>query len=377
MKKKLIYWIGFLAIVFSCISPYEPQGIESTEGLLVVEAILLAPYGSEVKLSRTISLEDVTYKPVSGEVKIISDNGEEYRMTETTAGTYGFEQEFIYRENTKYALDMVLDGKHYRSEYVKPSQTPEIEALTWAYSEKNEQVDILVNVDNPDVDVAYYQWKFNENWEIRAASFGTHRWDPDTRSLIEHSLSGPNNRYYCWARDSSRHFVLGSSEKLVSSMIRDKTIKEITYGGTRLSYLYHIDVKQYALTKEAHAYFRNLQNNVETTGSIFAPQPTEMKGNINCPDNPAETVIGFFVATTETTRAMYIDAIDIPEMQVREYCEALTDFEGPEDAYNQGYGILTYVPGAPPIDYSIMRCVDCTRKGGTKDRPEWWPNNHY
>ncbi|MDF9828686.1 DUF4249 domain-containing protein [Parabacteroides sp. PF5-6] len=377
MKKKLIYWIVFLAIAISCISPYEPQGIESTEGLLVVEATLLAPYGTEVKLSRTISLNDMTYEPVSGEVKILSDDGVAYRLTETEKGTYTLEQEFVYRENVKYALDMILDGKHYRSEYVEPLRTPEVDALTWKYNEKYEQVDIMVTVSNPDVDVAYYQWKFKENWEVRAPNFGTHRWDPDARRVITNELDTPNNRYYCWAKDSSRHFILGSSEKFISTTIKDKVINEIAYGGSRLSNLYHISVKQYELDGEAYSYFRNLQNNVETTGSIFAPQPTEMKGNINNLDNPKETVIGFFVATTEITIEMYIEANEVPEMQVRgsDCLEVLKDFKGPQDAYDQGYGILTYGIGAPP-EYMLMRCVDCTRRGGTKKKPEWWPNDH-
>jgi len=379
MKRSLLYGIIIITGVFGCIDPYEPEGVESTEGLLVIEATLLAPYGSEVKLSRTISLDDVTYKPVSGDVKIISDDGQEYRMTETKAGAFGLEQEFVYRENVKYALDMVIGGKHYRSEYITPSQTPEVDALTWAYSEKYDQVDIMVSVDNPDVDIAYYQWKYNENWEIRAPYFGTHRWEPDSNRVIQNDLASSNNRYYCWAKDSSRHFILGSSEKLVSSTIRDNKIKEIPYGGTRLSDLYHISVKQYALSKEAYSYFRNLQNNVETTGSIFAPQPTEMKGNIRNLDDPKETVIGFFVATTETTIAMYIQASEVPEMQIRGYdcLDIEKGFDGgPQVAYNSGYGLLSYDTGDPD-EYMIMRCVDCTRKGGTKNRPEWWPNNHY
>ncbi len=144
MKKNIIYWVSFLCIVISCISPYEPKNIESTEGLLVVEANLLAPYGSEVKLSRTVSLENFShyssympYMPVSGEVKIVSDDGEEYRMTETVVnGTFVLDQEFVYRENVKYALEILSGGKYYRSEYITPLQTPEVDALRWVYNEK-------------------------------------------------------------------------------------------------------------------------------------------------------------------------------------------------------------------------------------------------
>lgn len=379
MKKILIYGISFLIIAFSCITPYEPKDVESTEGILVVEAMLLAPYGSEVKLSRTVSLNTITYKPVSGEVKIVSEGGVEYRMKETSAGIFGLEQELVYKENEKYALDIVIGGSHYRSEYVQPTQTPEVEALTWEYNEKYNQVDISVSVDNPNADVSYYQWKYEENWEITAPAVASHRWDPTLKIIIEANLRDSSNRYYCWGKEYSNHFILGSSEKMVSSTIRNNKVKVITFGDARVSRLYHIAVKQYALHKDAYFYFRNLQNNVEATGSIFAPQPTEMKGNITCLTNPTETVIGFFVATTETTASTFIEATEVPKMlnyRSNDCDEPRTDFSTPSEAFESGFGIYSIAPNTP-IEYLGMRCVDCTWNRGTKNRPEWWPNDHY
>ena len=44
-----------------------------------------------------------------------------------------------------------------------------------------------------------------------------------------------------------------------------------------------------------------------------------------------------------------------------------------------GYTYYIY-SGAPtvPNRYAPFRCVDCTNGGrGTKDRPSWWPTDHY
>lgn len=379
MKKIIIYWIASLLIVVSCITPYEPQDVQSTAGLLVVEAMILAPYGSTVKLSRTISLSDVTYMPVNGSVKIITDSGREYQMTETSPGEYILEQQLNYAENEKYALDIVADGRHYRSEFEEPLRTPEIETVSWAYTEKHNRVDIMVSVDNPEVETAYYRWAYKENWEILAPNFVSDRWDPEIQDVIYVNGTSPDNRYYCWAKDSSRTFVLGSSEKLVSSQIKNNKIREIEYGGYKLSYLYHIAVQQYALSKPAYSYFRNLQNNVENTGSIFAPQPTEMKGNIHCVDVPEEVVIGYLVVTTEATSGMYIRGEEVPEMSLRSDCHSddeTSDFTSHAEAYESGYGILTLGSMMDPTVYMPLRCVDCTFRRATKNKPEWWPNNH-
>lgn len=379
MREKLIYGITFLVVMIGCITPYEPQGITPTEGLLVVEAILLAPVGTEVKLSRTIALDKLTYEPVSATVKILSDDGVEYRMTETQSGTYTLEQEFTYRDQVKYALDIEWSGKHYRSAYVIPSLTPDM-SFRWAYNEKHEQLEIMVSVDNPDVDVAYYRWSFKENWEFMASHFATHRWDPVTRFLSVNDPFSSDNSYYCWSRDSSTHFILGSSEKKTTTSLRDKVVQTIPLGSPKFRYLYHIDVKQHAIPKEAYNYFRNLQDNVETTGSLFGAQPTEMKGNITCVDNLKEAVIGYFVATTEASRATYIEATEVPEMKERSF-DCLDDpvkFSDHLTAYDAGYFISLFDPN-PEIEteYMPMRCVDCTRKGGTKNRPAWWKTDHY
>lgn len=364
--------------VWSCISPYEPQGIDPTEGLLVVEASLMAPYGSTVKLSRTLALDKTKYEAVNGTVKIVGDDGTEYPMTQMGEGAYGFTQEWAYKENCTYALAIDLGGKQYLSEFVKPMHTPELKALNWEYNEKNNRVDIRVDVDNADPNVAYYRWDYKENWEIIAPSYGTHRFDPNISKVVENSLVTANNRYYCWAKDSTDHFILGTTEKQTTGDLRNKLVHTIAYGDARVGFLYHIEVKQYAITKEAYTYFRNLQNNVEETGSIFAPQPTEMKGNISCVDNPKETVIGFFVATVEQNKGIYINAEEVPEMQKKSYAcmESTKDFKNPLDAYNNGFGIYLLQDGAP-TEYMERRCVDCMQRGGSKERPSWWPNNHY
>lgn len=381
MKEKLIYGMILLVVMTGCTTPYEPEGVTWTKDLLVVEATLQAPYGSTVKISRTIPLDDWAYHPVNAAVKILSDDGQVYRMTEKTPGTYGFDQAFEYRDKVKYALDIVCNGKQYQSAYMAPLRTPEISALTHVYSEKYERMDINVSVENPNVDVAYYRWEYKENWEIIAPAYANYGWDPVVGLSSEYSLFNAHNTYYCWGNSQSNHFILGSSERQTTSALRDVTIQHIPRGSDKVGYLYHIGVKQYAIPKEAYVYFRNLQNNVEETGSLFAPQPTEMKGNIVCLDKAEEVVIGFFVATTEASKEMYINALDIPEMKKDKYdCmdDPVTGYNDPQEAFKEEYYIYFYDPtGEIPASYLPKRCVDCTARGGTKERPSWWANDHY
>ena len=73
----------------------------------------------------------------------------------------------------------------------------------------------------------------------------------------------------------------------------------------RFSYIYSVLVHQYALDRKAFEYFQNIQKQIEDMGGLFAPQPTEIKGNITCLTHPEEIVIGYINACRKQP-AVYI-----------------------------------------------------------------------
>ncbi len=188
----------------------------------------------------------------------------------------------------------------------------------------------------------------------------------------------PDNIHYCWGSKTSNRIILGKSDNLSENRIKDHTILSLEPFNSRFSYLYSILVKQQTLDKKAYEYFDNMRKNVEQTGGIFAPQPTEIKGNITCLSDPKEIIIGYIYATTELSYRLYIKAEEVPGMgEIFDCREKKTFIEGELDkAYGQGMAILSEGDKAGIYICISRRCVDCTARGGSKNKPDFWPNNH-
>ena len=72
---------------------------------------------------------------------------------------------------------------------------------------------------------------------------------------------------------------MGKTDHLESNTVYHK-LNTIHRTSDKISYLYYTEVKQMSISEEAYNYWSNLQRNSEEIGGIFAPQPSEMIGNI-------------------------------------------------------------------------------------------------
>ncbi|MDL2277678.1 DUF4249 domain-containing protein [Parabacteroides sp. OttesenSCG-928-G07] len=385
LKRGLCYLI--ICCLTGCISEFEPEGIVETTGLLVVEGGIMAPVGTSIKLSRTKELSAILKAtPVTSAVVQIIDENETVIATAKQevandgelTGTYNIEEEITLRPDGKYAVAIQLDGKRYRSSYQSPLSTPEIDEVDWV-RKSDEEVEIRVSTHTEENKDGYYLWKYTENWEVISQLMPEYRWNPVKEEIEQMSINGPNV-YYCWDKAQSSSFILGKSDKLETNAIKNKVIHTIEKGGTRLSYLYSIQVTQCAIQQDAYIYFDNLQKNVAETGSIFAPQPTEMEGNIVCLSDPEEPVIGYVYVSSATQKRIFIDAADVPGMiDIMDCSDNMEPIynrpKDPEDGYRHGFGI-NIMQGDYVVSYRPLRCVDCTMRGGFKVKPDFWPNHH-
>jgi len=171
--------------------------------------------------------------------------------------------------------------------------------------------------------------------------------------------------------------LLGSAEKTVFGRITDK-LTEMTPSSTKLSVLYRIDVKQNVISKRAYDYFTNIKKNNQQTGSIFAPVPSELRGNITCDTDADRPVIGYVDISTTTQARRYIRERDVYEKPYTG-CEIIPRdsllkwFNGQIPEFFIPYP--KYIPGDLPMSYVDIVCVDCSLSATTQ-KPEDWPVNH-
>lgn len=358
-----------LLFLSGCIDEFRPKGIDQTSDILVVEGTI-TDQTTTIRLSTSVGINDTLTNATQihyAVVNIECDNGSIFKASEYAPdGNFRITNGKLLTD-AKYRLRIEYNGKEYQSTFLTPVQTPEIDSVSVLKKAKGEPVIVSVSTHDSQNDIRYYRWSFKEIWEINATMFTDGRINDDgSIEYYDHLTS--NNRYYCWDRDSSKTLLLASSELLTSNTIHQKKLMEFSPSDSRISVLYYINVRQNMIRKEAYDYFTNLQKNIEQTGSIFAPIPSEMKGNITCTTDPDLPVIGYIEVSKETVLERFISPAGLYETPFS-LCEEVEDpmlLDGP-------YNIVSF---EPIRTYAPLRCIDCLYLGGKKNRPDFWPNDH-
>ena len=315
MKKNLKISIGYatLMILFvSCKQEYIPSVNEENKNLLVVEGFLNSGQGTTtIRLSRSVELTDTTQKKfeLGAKVNVEGENGSSFALAGNTRGEYSIAQ-LPLLNNVKYRLHIkTVDGKEYASDFVPIKITPPIDSITW--QRESEGVRLYVNTHDPQNATKYYQWEFEETWEFRSAYYSSLNYVRDNANRVtalvyrypDHSVD--TTIYKCWKTLNSTSIIIGSSENLATDIIY-LPFHFIEQGSEKLSVLYSVNLKQYAVSHEKYLFLQKMKKNTEQTGSLFDPQPSQLSGNIHCLTDPNETVIGYVEITQEQTQRIFI-----------------------------------------------------------------------
>lgn len=385
MKPKNILLILCSSLIFcGCIDDYNAKEIDEMGDILVVEGVITDDE-TIITLSRSTTLtgeEDAySYYVDNANVYVECDNGTQWSAEPYTGYGYRYGRYIIKNGtlnlNSKYRLkieieevdgdcnpnfqfggDIVCPTKTYEycSDFSYPLQTPEIDNIFFIKRDKGQPIMLYVDTRSPEK-IQYYRWSYREDWEINS----------------EYNMV-PTYPYYCWNSSSSSDLLLGSTEKTVYGQLAD-ILTEIAPSDKRLSVLYRIAIKQNAISKRAYDYYLNIKKNAENIGSIFAPVPSELRGNIICTSDPERPVIGYVDVSSTTKNQRFISRSDNLYEPPWSDCgifsiENLVAMYGPE----VNPILLGYVLYGSDL-YVLPKCVDCTYYGTTQ-KPDDWPNNH-
>lgn len=366
--------IVLLVLLMGCIEEYTPKDIEEVSDLLVIEGTI-TDNESLFKLSRSVGLSESIRETATvdnASIFVETENGDRLNAIFSGNGEYTVTMGTL-KANEKYRLRISISGEEYESTFLAPLFTPEIDSVFPMKKGPGEPVYMCVSTHDPLNQSRYYLWSFKEIWEVKAELFANRGVD-ENGMVVEYNLYTPNNTYYCWGRDSSKTLLLASSEKLSENIISQKRLIEIPCDNDKLSELYYILVDQKQIRKEAYDYYSNIQKNIEQTGSIFAPVPSEMKGNIRCTTHPELPVIGYIDVSTTVQKELFVPEKRGLYEEPRGYCYNLvtTDdkFKYPAWAYYE-------VVQGEATKWAPYYCVDCRMKyRATKNKPGFWPTNH-
>jgi hypothetical protein len=389
MKKFIFYFLVLIVIISGCKEKYLPPITSPPTGYLVVEGYINSgQQPTSIMLSRTTKLYDpvqIVYEP-NALVNVESENNETFPLYDNGNGMYVSSGPLNLNGSVKYRLQIrTLDGKEYVSDFVAVKRTPEIDTVSWQ-RENDGGVKIYVNTHDDQNNTRYYRWKFEETWEIHS------RWLSNLAFVFNPTTGNAEGLVYrnpqqlddssifkCWQTNIPSNIYLGSSEKLSSDKIYLPLVP-IEPHSEKLSVLYSIHVRQYALDHDAYLFYSKIKKNTEQVGSIFDAQPSELQGNIHCVGDPQEIVVGYVGVSEEKDSRIFISNDQLPGWNYAPDCPQIVFHNESGDIQNAAG--LSLTPTHPDkldafggiIDFkaSPTPCVDCTTKG-TNVKPPFWP----
>jgi Domain of unknown function (DUF4249) len=382
----MVYLILLTAAAPGCRKPYAPGPISSPGTYLVVEGVIDPGADSTIiKLSNTVNIAGNTSSAVETNARVTIENegGPSYTLTERTpyyAGQY-LAVGLSLDKTKKYRLYIKTSGgNEYASDYVLVKPTPPIDSVTYKITPKGLQINS--NTHDAANSTRYYRMAYEETWKYHAMY--------NSELIIKNgeivSRREDEQIYYCYRGDKSANIILASSEKLSQDVIFEHPIILIPPSSEKLTIKYSILLKQYALTKEAYAFWENIRKNTERLGSIFDAQPSQLKGNIHGITNPGETVIGYVSVATMQTKRIFIDNNLFPNtwyVPDNGRCEKNAyrlnnNGENDVDLFIIKGGLVPITAIISPFprkivgyEASTIECTDCTLKGTTTAPPYW------
>jgi len=388
MKKCILFCC--VVLIFSCKEKYVAELKGPVNSYLVVEGYINSGAGpTTITLTRSTKLDAAnTIVPerkatVRVEGKL---NTAAIPLAETAAGVYTIPQLSLNANDQYRVYIKTTEGKEYVSDYSAVRTTPDIDNITW--ERKDGGVQIQANTHDATGKTKYYQYKYDETWEFHSKYTQSLKFHYDLKGKVDgvaykdsSTFGYDSAQLICWKSASNTNISVATSDRLTQDVISKFPLLFIPPGDWKLSVLYSINVKQYALSQQGFRFLEQLRKNTEQLGTIFDSQPSDNTGNMHCLSNKEEVVLGFVEVSQEKQKRIFISAAQVPDWKYISSCEAELQVPNvPLNLTQNGAGltltnVIVYGNGQGGIDtvgFAAPDCVDCRLKGSSK-KPTFWP----
>jgi len=364
----------------TCVKPFEIETIGSSE-FLVVEGFLSDQFTtSQIKLSRSTTVDDGTFPPESGAtIRIESNFGPTISFSETEPGLYTVSSFLAGSVGNTYQLFIeTQNGNEYSSDPVIMRKTPPIDRLYGTFTGGNFGTGLyfFLDTEDPFGETHFYRWEWVETYEINTPFPSKFDWVGGNDVIRREFFTD-----HCWPSQSSQNIIIKSTLGLGEDKVNQLFIRYLPSSTDAMRIKYSLMARQFSLSQEAYQFWDGLKTINENQGTLFDVQPSAVRGNIHSLTDENEIVLGYF------------DAAEIREVR---------EFFVPEDFADQGFSPIqsnldcvpdtvamdqlgaTFEPFAESstpltiFDVTIagwlvlpQPCTDCS-KMGTIFEPDFW-----
>lgn len=370
-----------MSVVFfaACKTPYDPPLKTSKTNFLVVEGFIDGAAITQIKLSRSraLSAGDTARKKFETKARVFVEDDHQSSQLLTEQGNGVYVSSFILAldPSRKYRVHIYTsDTKEYVSDFVQFKKSPAIDNIGWTI--KDNGVQVYVNTHDASNTTKYYRWEYDETWEFHTAYTSLLQYDAANNNVVGRI----GQVHVCWQTDSYNKILLGSSAKLTNDVIEQAPISYIEPHDQKLSVLYSINLKQFAVDVAGYNYWEAIKKNTEGIGSIFDSQPNQTVGNLHSVSDSLDFVIGYIGAGASFTKRVFISNSALPAgWNLFPFCEMFS-VPNNKDSLRNFFTGFSYIPlDSFYDDHNKLRynassamCSDCTISG-TNIKPVYWP----
>lgn len=377
--------VSVAVMLTCCVESFDLPVNGSAVRFLVVDGFLNTTNGEvNVNLRRSVKITESEILFEANAVVMLEDSeGNQSPLNELDPGRYqgtapapGAERQFRLYIKT-------ADGKEYRSHFVTQKITPEIKAVSWKATADGTQ--LTVDTGDETNNTRYYRWTFEETWEYHA------RYTSYCTLVVNDTIyARPRNPEemidICYRTQPSAQIYSTTTSGLTKDVVNDFELGFLPKGTEKLGYQYSVLVRQYAISEETYGYLEKLKKTSQDLDGLYAPQPSQVTGNIVSISDPSEIVLGYFDAGQATEKRIFLTPMDLPaylrtvtpDQTIPCYIDTVENKPDKLLAFSASKDHLLLEPihedfSVSDYTYTRKECTDCRLKGGVTVKPVFWP----
>ena len=303
--RHLILFFCALFLLSSCeteIEDFQTQNVSSAIVVYGEVSNVEGPYNVRLNYVSAYSPYDATQfsgQPITdANVRLVDGNGKETAYYEKSKGYYLSPAGFKGVVGQKYKLRIkLLDGKTIESNFQSVSPAPELADFSYSFKNATKVEDmrfpLTASIKDPKATEDYY---FVKRQDFRQFLLTCPNPPPPPAPV-------PPCNCKCWqAPQNTQPYLL--DDFLLSGKNLSLDIGQLPYEDFT-DWVVQLDV--YSIPKEAHTYWKRLEDQRKLSGGIFDKVPAQVMGNLTCTSNPTQEVLGYFMVGGLTQKRLSVD----------------------------------------------------------------------
>ena len=314
--KQTLVGLVLLLMGGSCREVYYPEDIESNLKIPVIQGNIMENKAPVVNLSWAIGYEGQTAECISGAIVLVSDNlGNIVFLDELIAGTYTtYMDEFKGVIGNYYTLQVTLpDGSEYTSNAVLLPDNPVIDSLyavpgigkVYTYNtskelivKEQEGLFVYSELHGYSDNTLYYRFHTKM---IKELMYTVELGSPSSHPIFIWEVSWLDNKFTADKTVSQadqqviRKHPMGFLNYFYNAALQTET----QTAPFTIAWILIFNV--YSISSDVYEYYHSIGQQLASKDQLFAPVPSQVKGNIKCSSDPGKKVIGVFEASSVTT----------------------------------------------------------------------------